>query len=207
MVSINRVSPVTLPATPVRTEERYPWTVVLEYEEEGSGPHLIDLSHRSKWDVQDADLSNITLWDIHIPDKPGSCVYEKGLLINRMNRTQASVWHLSGNLENPPEGHAFTEMTDAVTCLAIAGKELFSITEKLCGLDFLDPKMAPPYLIQGPFAHVPCQLVVMNRNADGGTLVFTCSRGYASDMVQAALEAGKAFGIRPAGEKALDRWI
>ena len=203
MVSISRVSPVTLPATPVKTEERDGWTVVLEYEAEGPGPHLIDLSHRSRWDVQDTDLSDITPWNIHVPEKPGSCVYDKGILINRMNRTQASIWHLSGTLQNPPEDDAFTEMTDAVTCLAIAGKGLVAIAEKLCALDLLDPKMVPPYLIQGPFAHVPCQLAVMNRNDDGDTLIFTCSRGYASDMVHAILEAGNAFGIRPAGESAL----
>ena len=203
MVSINRVSPVSLPGNPVKTEERDGWTVVLEYEAEGSGPHLIDLSHRPKWDVQDTDLSNITPRDVNIPEKPGSCVYDKGILINRMNRTQASIWHLSGILQNPLKDNGFTDMTDAVTCLAIAGKGLFSITEKLCPLDLFDPKHATPYLIQGPFAHVPCQLVVMNRKDGGGTLIFTCSRGYANDMVHAILEAGNALGIRPAGENAL----
>ena len=207
MVSISRVSPVTLPGKPVKTEERDGWTVVLKYEEEGPGPHLIDLSHRSKWDVQDVELSNITPWEIEIPEKPGSSVYDNGILINRMNRTQASIWHLSGMLLNPPEDKSFTETTDAVTCLAIAGKGLFSITEKLCSLDLLDPKHAPPYLIQGPFCHVSCQLVVMNREDDRGTLIFTCSRGYANDMVHAILEAGNAFGIRPAGEDALIQWI
>jgi len=207
LVSISRVSPVTLPATPVKTEERDGWTVVLEYEAEGPGPHLIDLSHRSKWDVQGVDLSNSSPWEIKIPEKPGTCVYDKGILINRMNRTQASIWHLSGILQNPPEDNAFTETTDAVTCLAIAGKGLFFIAEKLCALDLLDPKMVPPYLIQGPFAHVPCQLVVMNRNDDGGALIFTCSRGYASDMVHAILKAGNTFGIRPAGESTLVQWI
>ena len=203
LASISRISPVTLPETPLKKEERDGWTVVLEYEEEGPGPHLIDLSHRPKWDVQDVDLSNCSPWEIKIPEKPGTCVYDKGILINRMNRIQASIWHLSGILQNPPEDNAFTEMTDAVTCLAIAGKGLFLIAEKLCSLDLLDPKMATPYLIQGPFAHVPCQLVVINRNDDGGTLIFTCARGYANDMVHAILEAGEAFGIRPAGENAL----
>jgi hypothetical protein len=207
VIPVRRHSPVVFPAEPKKTEERDGWTVVLEYEEEGTGPHLIDLSHRSRWDVQDTDLSNITPWDIHIPEKPGTSVYDKGILINRMNRTQASIWHLSGILQNPPEDNAFTEMTDAVTCLAIAGKGLFLIAEKLCSLDLLDPKMVPPYLILGPFAHVPCQLAVMNRNDDEGALIFTCSRGYASDMVHTILEAGNAFGIRPAGERTLAQWI
>ena len=207
LVSISRVSPVTLPATPVKTEERDGWTVVLEYEAEGPGPHLIDLSHRPKWEVQGVDLSNSSPWKIKYPEKPGTCVYDKGILINRMNRTQASIWHLSGTLQNPPEDDAFTEMTDAVTCLAIAGKGLVAIAEKLCSLDLLDPKMVPPYLIQGPFAHVPCQLVVMSRKDGGGTLIFTCSRGYAVAMVHAVLEAGSAFNIRPAGENALNQWI
>ena len=91
MVSISRVSPVTLPATPVKTEERDGWTVVLEYEAEGPGPHLIDLSHRSKWDVQGVDLSNSSPWEIKYPEKPGTCVYDKGILINRIEPR-----HLSG---------------------------------------------------------------------------------------------------------------
>ena len=196
-----------MPAQPAKTEERDGWTVILEYESEGSGPHLIDLSHRPKWDVQNNELSSIPPWEITIPEKPGNCIYDKGILINRMNRTQASIWHLSGDLENPPEGTAFTETTDAVMCLAIAGKALFSITEKLCPLDLFNPKQTTPCLIQGPFAHVACQLVVMNRRDAGGTLIFTCARGFAASMVHAVLEAGKAFGIRPAGENALYQWL
>jgi len=207
VIPVRRHSPVVFPAEPVKTEERDGWTVVLKYEEEGPGPHLIDLSHRSKWDVQGVDFSNSSPWKIKYPEKPGTCVYDKGILINRLNRTQASVWHLSGMLQNPPEDNAFTDMTDAVTCLAVAGKGLFLIVEKLCALDLFDPKHVPPHLIQGPFAHVTCQLVVMNRNDGGGTLIFTCSRGYANDMVHAVLEAGNTFGIRPAGENALDQWI
>ena len=203
MVSMNRVSPVTLPAAAAKTEERDGWTVVLEYEAEGPGPHLIDLSHRPKWDVQDINLSGIAPWGIKIPEEPGNCVYDKGILINRMNRTQASIWHLFGMLENRPEGSAFTDMTDAVVCLALTGKELPAIVEKLCPLDLFNPKKTTPYLTQGPFAHVPCQLVLMNREANGSALIFTCSRGYARDMVHAVLQAGNAWGIRPAGENAL----
>ena len=207
MENIVRRSPVSFDVQPAKTEMRDNWTVVLEYDAEESGPYVIDLSHRTRWDLQDAEIAEVQPWGIHIPDTPGQCAFDKGILINRMNRTQASIWHLAGEKPENLEGPGYTEMTDATVFLALFGKEIFSIAEKLTALDFLDPLKDAPFLLQGPFSHVPCQIVTLEKSPQRGGILMTCSRGYAGAMMAAILDAGEEFGLRPAGENAFTGWL
>jgi glycine cleavage system aminomethyltransferase T len=124
-----------------------------------------------------------------------------------MNRTQASIWHLMGEKPDGPEGPAFTDVTDVSVFLALFGKEIFAITEKLTALDFLDPLKQTPFLLQGPFSHVPCQIVTLEKTPERCGILMTCSRGYAAAMVESILEAGEEFGLRPAGENAFTGWV
>jgi hypothetical protein len=207
MENIVRRSPISFDRKAAKTEMRSNWTVVLEYEAEEAGSHLIDLSHRSRWDIQDGDITAIQPWGIPIPDSPGKCIFSKGILINRMNRTQASIWHLSGDKPDTPEEPFFTDVTDATVFLALFGKETFSIAEKLTNIDFLDPAKDPPFLLQGPFSHVPCQMVCLEKTQNRSGILFTCSRGYGMSMMEAVLDAGEQFGLSPAGENAFTSWI
>jgi hypothetical protein len=207
MQRILRQSPVSFEAVPVKTEERDGWSVVLEYEDEGSGPSVVDLSHRPRWDVQDAQIGGIQTLGVPIPKLPGQCVFEKGFLINRMNRTQVSVWHLDGPAPVFPDDAAFTDVTDATVFLTIFGQDLFAILEKLSALDFLDPSREAPFLLQGPVSHVPCQIVTLDKTPARSGVLMTCSRGYGRDMVDAILAAGAEFKLRPAGEQAFSRWL
>ncbi|MGD8881497.1 MAG: sarcosine oxidase subunit gamma SoxG, partial [Desulfobacterales bacterium] len=84
---------------------------------------------------------------------------------------------------------------------------IFAITEKLTSLDFLDPLKKPPFLLQGPFLHVPCQIVILGNIPERSAILFTCSRGYAQDMIAAILEAGAEFELHPAGENAFRNWV
>jgi hypothetical protein len=207
MENIIRRSPVSFDGGPAKTEMRDNWTVALEYGTEETEPYVIDLSHRSRWDLQDAEIAKVQPWGIHIPDAPGQCVLDKGILINRMNRTQASIWHLTGERPDEPEGPAFTDVTDVTVFLALFGKEIFAIAEKLTALDFLDPLKEPPFLLQGPFSHVPCQIVTLEKTPERCGILMTCSRGYAGSMTAAILNAGEEFGLQPAGENAFSSWI
>jgi len=200
-----RCSPVSFSTRPLKTEIRDNWRVVLEYETEGSGPYLIDLSHLPKWDVQGKNLSEITFQDRAIPENPGQSELGDGFLINRMNRTQASVWHLNGENPEIPEAPAFTDVTESGVLLALIGREVFSIAEKLTSLDFSDPEKEAPFLLQGPFSHVPCQMVLSDR--ENPALLWTCSRGYGQDMAESVLAAGEEWGIRPAGENVFTDWF
>jgi hypothetical protein len=207
METFKRRSPVVFEERSAKTKIQDNWTVVLEYEAERKGPWVIDLSHRARWDLQDGDISKHQPWGMNIPDTPGGCVFGNGILINRMNRTQASIWHLSGENLDVPEDPAFTDVSDATLFLALLGKKIFLITEKLTALDFLDPLKEAPFLLQGPFSHVPCQIVVLGKAPERSGIVLTCSRGYAQDMITAIAEAGAEFDLHPAGVNAFSDWI
>ena len=206
-VDMIRRSPVIFNIPAVLTEERNNWEVVLEFEDQGDGPWLIDLSHRTRWDLQDQEIDKFQPWGLKIPETPGRCAYKSGVLINRMNRTQASLWHLDGESPDPPDNAAYTEVTDATVFLALVGKNLASLFEKLTSLDFFKPGIEQPFLLQGPLSHVPCQSVMLDRSPDRCGTLFTCSRGYAWDMVHAVLDAGAEFGLKPAGESIFNSWI
>jgi hypothetical protein len=207
MESIQRRSPVEFESNAVQTDTQDDWTVVLEYEDEGPGPWVVDLCHRARWDLQDSEISAKQPWGIDIPQTPGQCVYNNGILINRMNRTQASIWHLAGDNLDVPDDVGFTSVTDATVFLALFGKDVFSIAEKLSSLDFMDPAKQTPFLLQGPLSHVPCQVVALDKASERSGVLFTCSRGYARDMTSAVLHAGEEFGLRPAGQNKFNEWL
>ena len=202
MTQINRYSPVKFTAAPVEMEMRDGWPVSLRLEKEGPGPYLTDLSHKTRWDLQDSDLSRFRPANVAIPETPGSCNLENNVLINRMNRTQASIWHLGASAPAMPDEPGYTDITEAAAHLALYGPNAFLIAEKLTALDLQNPAEQAPYLIQGPLGHVPCQIVVLKRGPESdGCILFTCSRGYGASMVHSVLCAGEEFGLRPAGEK------
>jgi hypothetical protein len=208
MIEIERNSPVVFSSTPVKTERRGNWDVVLEYSAEGDGPYLVDLSHKPRFDIQDSDLVARTPFGIDLPKTPGSSILENGILANRMNGTQVSLYNLDG--EDDPtliDDFGVTDVTESTLFVALLGKSIFSICEKLAALDFMDPARITPFLFQGPFSHVPCQIVTLNKEGDSSGLVLTCSRGYGKDMIHSILHAGGEFGLKPAGEDRFTAWI
>lgn len=207
MEIVQRRSPVEFESKPAETTVQDDWPVVLEYAEQGQGPWVVDLSHRPRWDLQDNEISAQQPFGMTVPETPGQCVFKDGVLINRMNRTQASIWQLAGEKLDVPAGPAFTDVTEGSIFLALLGKNIFSIAEKLTSLDFLDATRQTPFLLQGPLSHVPCQIVTLANTPENRGMLFTCSRGYARDMTAAVLHAGAEFGLRPAGQRAFDEWL
>jgi len=208
MAEIKRESPVQFHVSPLKVEARDNWTVALEYDEEGQGPWLVDLAHKTRWDLQDRKVGELTPCDLAVPEAPGECTFADNTLINRMNRTQASIFHLGAEAPVLPDFSGYTDVTESTVFLALFGPKAFFIAEKLTALDFLDPAKKAPFLYQGPFCHVPCQIVTLEKATDGsGGFLLTCSRGYGDSMVHAILEAGSAIGLRPAGENRFNAWI
>ena len=208
MIELERISPVEFNSTPVKTERRGNWDVVMEYSTEGDGPYLIDLSHKPRFDLQDSDLAAKTPFGIQLPEAPGSSILENGILANRMNRTQVSLYNLGG--EDDPSimnDCGVTDVTESTLFVALLGNSIFSICEKLTALDIMDPARITPFLFQGPFSHVPCQIVTLNKEGDSSGLVLTCSRGYGKEMIHSILHAGEEFGLKPAGEDRFTTWV
>jgi len=208
MKEIQRVSPVGFKSTPLKTENRDNWEVVMEYSGEGDGPYLIDLSHRPRFDLQDSELSDKKPFGMKVPDIPGVSILEKGILANRMNGTQVSLFNLDGGDDiSMPEETGYTDVTESTMCVALIGKDVFLICEKLTALDFMDPNRVAPFLFQGPFSHVPSQIVILNKDGDSSGIILTCSRGYGRDMTDSILHAGEEFKLMPAGEQKFTNWI
>jgi glycine cleavage system aminomethyltransferase T len=107
-----------------------------------------------------------------------------------------------------PDASGYTDVTEATLLVALFGPMAFRVAEKLTNLDFMDPAKEAPFLLQGPFCHVPCQIVTLEKTPDdSGGFLLSCSRGYGESMVGAILQAGAEFGLRPAGENRFDIWI
>ncbi|WP_320040028.1 sarcosine oxidase subunit gamma SoxG [uncultured Desulfobacter sp.] len=206
MKTIKRYSPVQFKATPAKTETRDNWDVVMEYDSEGDGPWIVDLSHRLRLDLQCADPESKQPFGMDIPKIPCQSILSDGVLINRMNATQASIYHLAGGTAAMPKENEYTDVTENTVFVAIFGNHVFQICEKLSNLDLSDPARQAPFLSQGPFSHVPCQIVTVSKEGTPG-VVLTCSRGYGRDMIDAVLHAGKEFGLKPAGEARLTDWL
>lgn len=200
---IARQSPVRLPGRAARTEASNHWKVVLEYAEEGAGPWVVDLSHCRRLDIQGRKLPGLLPTAFPVPDAPGGVNLDEGMLITRMNAVQACLWLFDANAA-PPDRFEVTDITEGTVGLALLGNEVFRLAEKLTNLDLQDPKRKAPFLLQGPFAHVPSQVIVLGTEPGKRAVVLSCSRGYAHDMVHAVMEAGAEYGLRAAGE---DRFL
>jgi hypothetical protein len=208
MKELQRISPVVFKSTPLKTVKRDNWDVVTEYSKEGDGPFLVDLSHRPRFDLQDSNLAAITPFGMDVPQIPGSSALENGILANRMNGIQVSLYNLAGSDDvTMPDEIGYTDVTESTICVGLIGKQVFSICEKLTSLDFMDPQRKAPFLFQGPFSHVPCQIVILNKEGENSGLILTCSRGYGRDMIDSILHAGEEFGLNPAGESRFTNWI
>jgi hypothetical protein len=201
----DRRSPVVFDAQPVETSLQDGWEVVLSYANEDQGPFLVDLSHRPKWDIQHASLTTIRPWGLLFPASPGQCRVEAGRLLSRRNYTQAAIWDLTEDGPGEVPEPYFTEVTDGLCLLALLGSESFSVMERVSSLDLTDPNSPPPFMVQGPVLHVPCQVVVLARDCETPIILMAFSRGYGQAIAEALLESGHVFGLRPAGDNVFRR--
>ena len=204
-----RTSPIVFRQKPLNLVYRKGWPVVQAYEGEGNSPHVIDVSHAIKLDVQDPALKDIRPLGLEIPPEAGqSAVYtERNLIINRLNAAQAVIWQLNPDTAIIPEGSQYTDVTDAFLLLALSGSKIFDIAERLSTLDLMDPMLTCPIVLQGPFLHVPCQVMVAAREATDGLIFVACSRGYGQSFVNALFHAVDTFDMRAAGEQALNETL
>lgn len=206
----HRRSPVRFDATPARTERRAGWTVVLDYESDRAPTDalrracLIDLSHRARWDVQHRDIRTVRPFGLDVPRTPGDVAIRDGMMINRMNGTQASVWHVGPDAPPAmPDAPHYTDTTDSHCWLALLGEGIREALESVTALDLFDPARERPFLTQGPVLHVPCQVVTWRDDA----ALIAFSRGYAQTFVEALLGSGRRAGLRPAGERVFADWV
>ena len=200
MENIKRYSPVAFYQTPSRTQERHGWDIVLEYEDEATGPFLIDLSHMGKWAVQGENLASIQPAGLDMPKDSEQCIVTNQYLINLIKWNWATIWHFSQDMPDFAGDYAFTNITEAYALLALAGTGVLSVMEKVTALDFHSLDRKPPFLTMGPVLHIRSQVVILARDVDRSVVLVACPRGYGQSMAEALLDAGKEWGLRPGGE-------
>lgn len=208
MINLIRKSPVQFDVESLKAEDRENWSVVLQYENEGQGPWLVDLGHKNRFDLQNHNVDELTVVGVDVPSVPGMSIFKENVLVSRLNVTQVSVACLGKDKPSLREGESYTDVSEATVFLALFGPNTFRVAEKLTALDFLAPEKKVPFLYQGPFCHVPCHIVTLKRDTDGsGGILISCSRGYAESMVNAILDSGSEFGLSPAGEDRFTAWV
>jgi hypothetical protein len=208
MDNLKRLSPLKFGPEPEETEDRNGFEVVLKYKgESAKGPWLVDLSHCQRFDLQDGKVDKFNSAALPIPEGYGRTTVKDGLVVNRLNRTQAVIWALKGKAPNMPEGPSATDITDNQTAMALTGPDVFRILEKVCPLDLTPTGAEAPYIIQGPVMRVPAQIVVLEGVDDNPSVVLAFSRGYGPEMTEIILEAGEGMGLKPAGEKRFTEWF
>jgi len=195
---MERQSPVHLQGKPEKTKLRDHWPVVLKYADESPGPWIVDLSHCRRWDIQGRHL-DAAAPGLSLPVAPGGVMLASKVLTGRTGQRQALLWAFDDKAD-PPAGAGWTDVTEGTFCLALLGRDVFKITEKLASLDLADPKRSAPFLLLGPFSHVTCQIAVLGKDPKNAVVLVAGSRGFAYGTVHAVLAAGEEYGLRPAGE-------
>lgn len=202
-MTANRHSPIQCQDKPVESEFQNGFEVILTYTNENRDSALIDLSHRSKWDVQSSSLEAIGPDILKIPSEPGDCIYQNGLLVNRLNKTQLNIWNLNSEGPTFPNWFFLTEITDGQALVALVGTSALSIFEKVSGLDLKGPSRKEMFVLQGPVVHVPMQVAYLSQSF----LLLGFSRGYGQSAEEALLDAGAEYGLQPGGERIFRHWL
>ncbi len=204
---MRRRSPISFPTLPRRTETRDGFEVVLEHEGEVPELALVDLSHRSKWDLQAVDLDRRRPFGVRMPAEPGRAGLADGVMVLRLNPTQAAVWHLGPAPAPPDPGPAFTEITDGRALVALLGPGVFDLMSRLTRLELRPPESRPPLMVQGPVLDVPCQIVVLDGREDQAAVLLAWARGWGQSIVDEILSRGIGLGLAPGGERLFFAWL
>lgn len=205
-----RQSPIVFYANPKKTRMHNDFEVIMDYDNESDkkegAPAIIDLSHMTKWDVQDTHLNKIKPLGQIIPGKPGECNIQKKNILFRLNRTQACIWHIHAEespqiSESIPAEPPYTDITDAHALLAIVGPSVPSFIEKITNLDLMSPHPNTPFVMQGPILHIASRILVLRLEKENSTVLFSFPRGYGQTMAEALLDSGSRQGVYFAGEQ------
>ena len=106
-----------------------------------------------------------------------------------------------------PKIDALTDVTDAFALVALYGPETTRIMEKVSTLDLTRTDKEAPFLLLGPVFRIPMQVVVMRKGSDVLAVLMNFPMGYGKSMIDAMLDAGEEFGLRPSGDRGFTDWF
>jgi hypothetical protein len=78
-----------------------------------AGPWLVDLAHKTRWDLQDSKVGEKMPCELSVPAAGRMHLCQGETLVNRMNRTQASIYHLGTAAPGLPDFSSYTDVTES----------------------------------------------------------------------------------------------
>ena len=207
MKNYKKLSPISIPFAPETTIERDGWEIALTYRDEDPSLAIIDLSHIRKWEIYAHTLSPQSLSTLQIPDRPGEISLNNEVLIALCRPSVALAFQFGDSPFTSSGTTTYTELTDGYALLALIGNDGPRIMEKITDLDLTLTSSQHARFIQGPLLGTPVKIMVFSiGDCDTGMLI-SIARGFGQATVNAILDAGIEFGLKPAGEKVFERWF
>ncbi len=207
MENHKKKSPFLFSDTVAKREERNGWEIVLSYGHENTALSIVDLSHVNKWEVYDQNLVGKIVNKLNMPEKPGEVILSNKAIIGLYRPSAAMVWHLDDFIEDHELATNITNITDGYTLIGLLGDKGPRIMEKLTDLDLESFPGQQVRLIQGPLLGIPSKFVLFSSDGIVSGMLISFDRGSGQSVVDAILDAGKEFNLKPAGQTAFDRWI
>lgn len=184
------------------------WNTALTYvgEKRHSRLFLTDLSHLPKWALQCKDLDDAAPLGLPVPPKPGEVRREGEKFMVRLTPTECLMVVLGS--ETPPvDDPAMSDMADAYAAFAVVGPSCLKVLEKLSPVDLEAPGHGVPCAAQAPIHDLRCVIVRLEGREAIPGLIILGDRGYGQFLLEIFLDAGKEFGLFPAGWKRFQDWV
>ena len=205
---IRRLSPLDMGLQPDLIVERNGWEIVQTYHGEKTGNSLFitDLSHVPQWTLQSRHVTSILPMSMSTPVRPGEATLEKGVLIARLLHEECRIMNF-GTKDLSFEDSHYTNMTDAFASFAVVGILCLEVLSRLSPVDLDGSNQSPLSAAQAPVEDVTCLLLSVRRNGIEPGLIISAPRGYGRFLLEVFQDAGKEFGMAPAGWKRFNRWL
>lgn len=203
-----RTSPFDMGWTPEEVGRSNGWDVALTYRGEPRRSRLFvtDLSHVPKWALHRKDMETPESGRPRIPQKPGEAEMDGDRLVVRLTPTECLILVVRG--EAPlPEEVAYTDMTDGYAALALVGPKCFEVLRKLSPVDMEAPEKTVPCAAQAPVHDLRCVMVRLEGKEAIPGLIILAERGYGPFLLDIVLDAGRQFGVSPAGWRRFESWL
>jgi len=203
---IKRISPLHIGLEPERTISRRGWEIPLSYLGERTRADLFisDLSHVPKWCLRGPDLDNQEPAGLKMPTKPGAVTEGEGILLVRLISSEARIMVIRDSIPSFNEP-IYTDITDGYATLAVVGHKCFDVLSKLSSVDMEGPAALPAAL--APVEELTCLIIRIEGKDEVPGIIVSGARGYGHFLIEAFMDAGKEYGIQPAGWQRFSAWF
>lgn len=201
-----RKSPLEMGLAPERILEKDGWEIALGYvgEMRHNACFVADLSHVPKWTLQGPDLDTLRPAGMDVPAKVRAAVVSNGTFLVRLGPCEARLMML-GPDQPQMSGFGVTDVTEAYASLAIVGPACYALLSMLSKVDLARDLV--PSAALAPVEDVTCLIAQLRGQGEVPGLVISCARGYGPFLVEAVVDAGREYGIQPAGWDRFESWM